>query len=250
MQLLVELPVFVLTNSIYIMKTTLLFLLTVGSLSAVHAQNWKEDRPVSNLSGVQVSTGINLVITQGGSEKLTLEATGFEKNEVKSTIKNGVLQLSIDRRNQGMSGYGRNRNVNAYLTFRQLKSIEASSGSNIKAPGKLNFSDLSLSSSSGADIELDLKADDLSLDVSSGADATLRGAVKTLSARVSGGAELDAGKLTAEICNAQASGGADATVYATRELRLQASGGADLSYDGPASVVSKQKSGGADISKR
>lgn len=231
------------------MKTTLFLLLTAGSLSA-YAQSWKEDRPVANLSGVQVATGIDLMLTQGGAEKLTLEANGFEKNEVKSVLKNGVLQLSIDRRNQGMSGLGRNRNVKAYLTFKQLKSIEASSGSDVSAQNRLSFADLSLIASSGSDVELDLKADDLNLDVSSGADATLRGSAQTLSARISGGASLDAGKLTTEICNAQASGGADANVYATKELRLQASGGADLSYDGPASVVSKQKSGGADISKR
>ncbi len=230
------------------MKSVLFLLLTAGSLSVVHAQNWKEDRPVSNLSGVQVATGIDLILTQGGSEKLTIEAAGFEKEDVLSVIKNGVLQLSINRRNGG--NWGRNRHVKAYLSFRQLKSLDASSGAEVSSQGPLSFGNLSLGASSGADVNLDIKTDDLNVDVSSGADATLRGSARMLSVRVSGGAELDAVKLTTETCNAQASGGADATVYATKELRLQASGGADLYYAGPASVVSQHKSGGADISKR
>ncbi len=232
------------------MKSTLFLLITVSSLSVAHAQNWKEDRPVANLSGVQVSTGIDLMLTQGSSEKLTIEAAGFEKEDVKSYVKNGVLILAIERPNKGMSNWGRNRHVKAYLSFRQLKSLEASSGADVTGQGTLAFDNLSLSASSGADVTLDLKTDDLNLDVSSGADATLRGSARTLSVRVSGGAELDAAKLTAETCNAQASGGADATVYATKQLRLQASGGADLYYSGPAAVLSQQKSGGADISKR
>lgn len=232
------------------MKALLFSLLFASTLSAVQAQNWKEDRPVSGLSGVQVSTGITLILTQDGSEKLTIEANGFEKSDVLSTIKNGVLVLAIDRRNQGTSGWGKNRNVKAYLTFKQLKSIDAGSGADVSAQNKLNFGNLSLVASSGCNLKLDLKTDDLNLEVSSGADATLRGSARMLSARISSGAELDAGQFTTEICSAQASGGADATVYATKELRLQASGGADLHYDGPAAVVSKQKSGGADISKR
>lgn len=232
------------------MKASLLLLLATSSVSTVYAQNWKEDRPVASITGVQVSTGIELMLTQGGAEKLTLEATGFEKNEVKSVLKNGVLQLFIDRRNQGMSGWGKNRNVKAYLTFRQLKTIEASSGSNVQAQGRLTFANLDMAASSGSEVELDLKADDLNIEVTSGANTNLHGSARTLSTRVSSGAELEAGKLTTEICNVQATGGANADVYATKELRLQASGGADVSYDGPAKVVSKQKSGGADISKR
>lgn len=232
------------------MKTTLLFLLVSGSLSTLQAQNWKEDRPVANLSGVQISSGIDLILTQGGAEKLTLDVKGFDKNDVQSTVKNGILVLSIDQKQRNWSSWGSSRKVKAYLTFRQLKSIEAGSGADVTAPGRLDFGNLSLAASSGSNVKLDLKANDLSLEVSSGADATLRGSARTVSVRVSSGAQLDAEQLTAEVCNAQASGGADASVYATKELRLQASGGADLHYTGPARVVSQQKSGGADISKR
>ena len=36
------------------------------------AQEWKKDRPVSGITGVSVNSGIDLYLTQGASDKLTL----------------------------------------------------------------------------------------------------------------------------------------------------------------------------------
>ncbi|GAB3499527.1 hypothetical protein GCM10027341_23010 [Spirosoma knui] len=214
-------------------------------------RDWKKDRAVSGFTGLSVTSGIDVYLTQGSSEKLTLEVKGVEEEDVKSEVKNGVLRLYIDRKgtNWGMN-FGKDRYVKAYLTFKQLSNLQATGGADVFGQNKLTFNNLNLEASGGSDVKLDLQADELNVSASGGADAILQGTARTLNASGSGGADLDARKLTAEICNANSSGGSDVYVNATKELSMKASGGSDIYYYGPAKVLAKSESGGSDISKR
>ncbi|WP_020595329.1 head GIN domain-containing protein [Spirosoma panaciterrae] len=220
------------------------------SLSTLQAQDWKKDRSVSGFSGLSVSSGIDVYLTQGNSEKVTLEAKGIDEDRVITEVKNGTLKLYIERK--GFSGwnFGRNNYVKAYVTFKQLSNLQASGGADVFGQGRLSFNDLNLEASGGSDVKLDLKADELNVSASGGADAILQGSARTLNAHGSGGADLDARKLTVDICNANSSGGSDVYVNANQELTMKASGGADIYYSGSAKVLSKSESGGGDIKRR
>lgn len=233
------------------MKTIALSVLLAASGLLSADRDWKKDRTVSSFTGLSVSSGIDVYLTQGGSEKLTIEAKGIDEDDVKSEIRNGTLKLYIERR--GMSwgfNFGRDRYVKAYVTFRQLRNIQASGGADIFGQGNLTFNDLNVEASGGSDIKMDLKADELNASASGGADLILNGSARTLNANGSGGADLDARKLTVEVCNANSSGGSDVYVNATREVSMKASGGSDIYYYGPARVLARSESGGSDITHK
>lgn len=232
------------------MKVIAFLLFTLTTSLTVTSDDWKKDRTVSGFTGLSVSSGIDVYLTQGNSEKLTLEAKGVDEDRVMSVVENGTLKLYIDRK--GFSGwnFGRDNYVKAYLTFRQLNNLHASGGADVFGQGRLSFNDLNLEASGGSDVKLDLKADKLNVSASGGADAILQGSARTLNANGSGGADLDARKLTVEICNANSSGGSDVYVNASRELSMKASGGSDIYYSGSAKVLAKSESGGSDISRR
>ena len=223
-------------------------LLTAGLNAS--SNDWKKDRTVSGFTGLSVSSGIDVYLTQGNSEKLTLEAKGVDEDRVMSEVRNGTLKLYIERK--GFSGwnFGRNTYVKAYLTFKQLTNVQASGGADVFGQGTLSFNDLNLEASGGSDVKLTLKAARLNVEASGGADAILQGSARTLNASGSGGADLDARKLTADICNANSSGGSNVYVNASKELSMKASGGSDIYYYGPAKVLASSKSGGSDISRR
>lgn len=230
-------------------KSALTLLLAAVGLTAF-AQEWKKDRSVSGFTGVSVNSGIDLYLTQGNSEKLTLEVKGFEEDEVRAEVKNGTLKLYVDRSGSWGMNWGRNRYVKAYLTFRNLRDLQANGGADVSGQGTLQFNDLNLQANGGADVKLSLKATDLNVQANGGADVELRGSARRLNADGNGGADLEASHLTAEVVNARSTGGSDVHVYATKEVSLEASGGADLYYAGPARVNGRRKSGGADITFR
>ena len=227
---------------------TLLLTLFTASLSTAD-RDWKKDRSVSGFRGLNVSSGIDVYLTQGGSEKLAFDVKGVDEEDVKSEVRNGVLRLYIDRKGANWN-WGRNTYVKAYVTFRQLNDIQASGGADVNGQGTLSFSDLNVEASGGSDVTLALKADKLNASASGGADLKIDGSARTLNANGSGGSDLDARKLTVDVCNANSSGGSEVYVNATRELSLKASGGSDIYYYGPAKVVDKSESGGSDITHK
>ncbi|CCH54823.1 hypothetical protein BN8_04030 [Fibrisoma limi BUZ 3] len=227
---------------------TLLFLLLPGLLHS--DDTWRKDRPVPTFTGLRVSSGIDVFLSQGNAEKLTFDVKGVEEDEVRSEVRNGILFLTIDRKGSMLFNFGRNRYVKAYVTVKQLTELKAGGGSDVLSEGSLSFRNLNLDASGGSDVKLNLKADELNVAASGGADVILQGSVRKLNADGSGGSELDARKLTAEICNARSTGGSDVYVNATKEISMRATGGSDLYYYGPAKVLAKSESGGSDITRR
>ena len=227
---------------------TFLLILLTATLNTAD-RDWKKDRAISDFRGLSVSSGIDVYLTQGGSKKLTFDVKGVNEEDVKSEVRNGTLKLYIDRRGMNWN-WGRNTYVKAYLTFKQLRDIQAGGGSDVVGQGRLSFNDLNVEASGGSDVTLALKADDLNASASGGADLKLDGSARTLNANSSGGSDLDARKLTVETCNANSSGGSDVYVNATRELSMKASGGSDIYYYGPAKVLAKSESGGSDITHK
>lgn len=232
------------------MKTLTIFLFLFSFSSTAINNDWKETRPVGSFSGLSVGSGIDVYLTQGNSEKLTIEAKGIDEEDVISDVRNGTLRLSIDRKGMGIFSFWRSSSVKAYVTFRQLGKLTASGGADVSGQGKLSFRDLDVSASGGADVKLNLTADELNASASGGADIVLEGQARTLNADGSGGADLDARKLIVETGNANSSGGSDVYINATRELTLKASGGSDIYYYGSARVAGQSKSGGSDIIRK
>lgn len=199
---------------------------------------------------LEASAGVNVFLTQGNAESVRIDARGFAENEIIADVQGDKLVLSTRRQggNWSFGSLGKSRYVNAYVTVRNLNTISVSSGADLTGETTFTADDLTISTSSGADLKLAVKTNRLTISVSSGADATLSGSTGKLTASSSGGADLNADKLTADVCYAEASGGADAHVYGRKELYLRASGGADVTYSGPGQVMSRKKSGGGDIS--
>ncbi|GAB3644269.1 head GIN domain-containing protein [Spirosoma arcticum] len=224
----------------------LLFILFTANPNSA---DWKKDRAVSSFQGLNVSSGIDVYLTQGSSEKLTFDVKGIDEDAVKSEVRNGVLRLYIDRKGANLN-WGRNTSVKAYVTFRQLNDLRAGGGSDVLGQGTLSFGDLNVEAGGGSEVTLTLKADKLNASASGGADLKLDGSARTLNADSSGGSDLDARKLTVDVCNANSSGGSEAYVNATRELSMKASGGSDIYYYGSAKVIAKSESGGSDITHR
>ncbi|MBO0937027.1 DUF2807 domain-containing protein [Fibrella sp. HMF5335] len=217
--------------------------------SATLAQTLSLTPAVANINALSARNGVDVFLTQGNTESLRIDAKGFDEDEIVVDMNNGILKIGVDRKGI-WHGMGRNSYVKAYLTVKNLSAINVSSGADVHGQTDFTADQLAINVSSGADLTMHVKARDMTVSVSSGADATLSGSTERLVAKSSGGADLHAQKLIADVCQVQASGGADAKVYARKELRMQASGGGDIDYSGPGQVVSRQTSGGGDINGR
>ena len=207
-----------------------------------------ENRTASNFKGIKVSSGIDLYITMGDAEKVTIVADDDIINDIITEVKDGMLNIYVKQHN--WFNLSVNQTRKAYVTIKEINRIDASAGSDVKSENTLSGDELKVDASSGSDVKIDVYFKNLSLDLSSGSDAYVSGKVKILEADASSGSDIKAEKLESKICKVSVSSGADATVNVTDELYAKASSGGDIKFFGNPSVKDIDKSSGGDVSQK
>lgn len=218
-----------------------LFILTSGFITK--AQDTK-NYPVKNFNSIGVSSGIDLYLTQGGSERVSIKSD-------EETLKNIVVEQNGSNINikfkEGfsLSGMFKNRIIKAYVNYKTLTAIAASGGSDVVTQNQLKTDKLAIRSSGGSDLELNVACQDISIQSSGGSDIDIKGKATNMSIQSSGGSDISAYGFVTEYAKVQASGGSDVAIYVNKGLEAAASGGGDVSYKGSAALrkTSSSKSG-------
>mgnify|MGYP000172374271 CR=1 FL=1 len=155
-------------------------------------------------------------------------------------IKNETLSIGLT------SNSLRAKTFEVRIPILAYKDIAVSGGSDFKW-NNCTAEELSIAASGGADVDITSQSSKIYLEVSGGADAEISGRCITLVVAASGGADADLDELISDNVRVDASGGADVTVHATHSLVVEASGGADVSYKGNPTTKDIERSGGADV---
>ena len=233
----------------------LLFLVSTAVLSSfalaqktIHDPN-VEVRKVSGFTAIEVSGGIDLYLSYG-DEAVAVSAKDQKlRSRIITEVKDGVLKIYYDRDGLRIP-IGKNDQLKAYVSYKTLKSIEASGGSDVTVDGRIKSSSLTLQISGGSDFNGKVEVENLTIDQSGGSDINISGIAKTLSIDASGGSDLDGYDLVCENCTVEASGGSDVTITVNNEISAEASGGSDIDWKGAAAVKKSEASGSGSISHR
>jgi hypothetical protein len=209
-----------------------------------------EARTVSGFHSIEVSGGINLYLSSG-DEAVAISAKDQEmRNRIKTEVKDGVLKIYYEWKDGFKFNFRNNNPLRAYVSYKTIKKLVASGGSDIKVDGSIRTTSLDLKVSGGSDFKGKVEADVLTINQSGGSDMDISGSAKKLTVTASGGSDMDGYDLIAEVCVADANGGSDISITVTKEISAEASGGGDVNWKGAATVKSSKKSGGGDVSHR
>ena len=225
----------------------LLSLFILFQAGCIHAQNREERKVNAGFTGIEVSSGIDLILKQGENTKVIVEASSDYIDDVKTEVSNGVLKVDMST---GIFNWFESRSAKVYVTMPEIEKLSASGGADLKSKGWISSENLEVSSSGGADVKIEVKATRVVLKSSGGSDIVARGETDHLDASASGGSDVKARGLKAGFVTASSSGGADVEVYALEEIRASASGGSDVIYYGPAQMMEKSTSGAGDVTHK
>jgi len=153
------------------------------------------------------------------------------------------------KQNIGWNNWG-NKSRKVYVSVKELKKLDVSSGSDVNSQNTLNGENLDVKVSSGSDVNLDIYYKNFSVDTSSGSDATISGKTKNFEAEASSGSDIKAQDLESVICKVSVSSGSDATVSVTDELYAKASSGGDIRYYGNPQIKDINESSGGDVTHK
>jgi hypothetical protein len=166
-----------------------------------------EDREVGEFEGIQVSGGIDLVLTVDPAADVSVTVV-YDDNLLEriETEVEGTTLVIRSRGSYSVSGPGRHVEV----TTPALEELAASGGSDVEGSGTLDM--LVIAASGGSDLDLsDLVAGSVSVNASGGSDVTVN--------------------VTEEVVGS-ASGGSNLTILGDpTSQRVDVSGGADVSNE-------------------
>ena len=203
----------------------------------------RESRKATDFNSIEVSHGIDVVLSMGSKEHVEVEAPEELMEHLITEVKGHELKIYFDR------SFNWNNETKVYVEARELEKIITSGGSDLNGDDVINSKELEIKASGGSDIELEVVTNHLDINVSGGADINLSGKTRYLYANTSGGSDLKAFDLIVERAELHASGGSDIKVYVEEEMEAKASGGSDIEYMGNPQIIDTNTSSSADIRK-
>ncbi|WP_250434307.1 head GIN domain-containing protein [Hanstruepera flava] len=204
----------------------------------------KEQRLQNEFNEIHVSRGLDVYVTQGPSEKVTIEADGNLHDIILVAINNGVLEITAEENIRSAAS------KKVLVTFKNIDKIVATSGSDVYSTNTIKADDLELETNSGSDMELEIDTQKLYCLSTSGSDLELTGRATTLKAEANSGSDIDAGDLLAEKSTIRATSGASISVNTSKELIAKANSGGDITYYGSPEKLEKTEGVSGGIGKR
>lgn len=237
------------------MKKIIVFFITCCFVSGTYAQNdivVDANASVRNVSGqfdaIKVSGGIDLYLSQ--SDNVAVAVSGSSENfkeGIKTVIEDGVLKIFYKG---DISWRKKDRKLRAYVSFKDLKKLDASGACDVIVSGNVDVATLSIRISGASEFTGQVKADVLKLDLSGASDAKISGSANTVVIESSGASDVKGYDLVTGICKVKVSGASDVYITVNTELSASASGASDIRYKGNALVKDMHSSGASSIAKK
>lgn len=205
----------------------------------------EETRDADGFSGIHVSTGIDVYLSEGTDFSVVVEADENLLDVILTEVKGDMLEVRTDHVN-----IRRARSKRVHVTLPELKEVKISSAGDLEGQTLFHCRNLRLEVSSAGDLLLEVEAREIDLNISSSGDIRLAGSADFLDASLSSAGDLDAGDLVARKVEVDVSSAGDARVHATDEISMNASSAGNIYYSGDPRVIRSKSSSAGDIIKR
>jgi len=226
------------------LKALAILFIAVTSLFQTAIAQQTKTAAISNFNQVTVSSGIDLYLKQGDTEKVSVVSNAELLKDVIIEKKGSSLNIRF-KNNISWQRIFKGKSIKAYVTYKTLNSLSASGGSDVFTQNTLKTSRFSVHVSGGSDLKMNIIAEDLDLHSSGGSDVELKGSARNLEINSSGGSDIDAFNFIVENARVHSSGGSDVNIHVTNALEANASGGSDIVFKGKAALKNNSSKSGS-----
>lgn len=191
-----------------------------------------EERDVSDFKKVNLSGAGNLVITQGESESLVIEADDNIISLIETEVFGERLTINFKR------GYNfiPASTLKFHLTVKDLDEISVSGAGNVYCD-EFDTEEMEFEISGAGDIDFKINAEIIEVFSLGAGDITLSGKVDSQKVSMKGAGKYDGANLESKSCEINVTGAGSATVNVSEELNVNISGLGNVNYAGTPSIT-------------
>jgi hypothetical protein len=204
----------------------------------------KEVRNVSDFTGIKVSSGIDVYLTQGQNTEVILEADQNLHEWITTEVIGSILHIKSEK-NIRMA-----ESKIVWVSCPVINLIDISSAGDVIGENMIITDKMDIDMSSAGDLRLELEAEEITIDISSAGNASLKGSTNSLHADLSSAGDLDAYDLLTESADVSVSSAGHANVFVTGEAKFRSSSAGDINYRGDPKIIEMHSSSAGTINKK
>ncbi|PTN09120.1 putative autotransporter adhesin-like protein [Mangrovibacterium marinum] len=204
----------------------------------------EETRQLSDFSRLETSTGLEVLLLADSTEYVVIEADANLHQVIRTEIKEGTLKIFTESRIRSA------KSKKVFVHYKQLESLQSSSGAVIRSGDPVVSRQLELRASSGSHQYLQINTKKLDSRCSSGAHIVIAGKCEDATLKASSGAHFKGHTFRTGKCVAETSSGAHIWIDVVDYLQADASSGGHLYYSGSPTQTELHSSSGGSISQK
>ena len=209
-----------------------------------------EKRTIGSFHGLEVGTGVELMLSEGSSEDGAVSASKTEfSDRLITEVKNGILKIHYDNQLGAINKMREDKKLKAYVSYKTLDMLNATTGAEVKINGVLKSNSLDMDVNTGALVDGEVNVTMLRLKQNTGSKVTLTGKADKLEVEGDTGSKFRGEDLSTSSCQAKVSTGAQVSVNAEKELDAKANTGGNVRYKGNATLIDIKTNTGGSVSK-
>lgn len=205
-----------------------------------------QDRNISGeFNKIAATRGIEVLLIQSDDISVKVEADS-NLHDIISTefdAERKFLKISTEANIKSSS------TKKVYVSVPNLQSISTTSGAYLSYDDTFTSNKLTIASTSGSHVELDVNSKSLTCKSTSGAGIKVTGNSDNLSVSATSGSYINAKNLEAKVSKASVTSGANISVNTSDKLTANATSGGSIRYSGNPENVNKNKAVSGSISK-
>jgi Putative auto-transporter adhesin, head GIN domain len=205
----------------------------------------KVDKTITDFSSIALSSGLDLEITMGTTESVSVEANDDILKYIIVEKKGSSLVM---KKEDGIN-FERSAKVKIYVTAKQLDALSCSGSSSITCTNTIQADKMDIAISGGGNIDATLSCKTLATALSGGSNLKLKGIVADYSLAASGSSEIEGYDMVVTNFTGEMSGSSTANITINGNITVAASGGSTIRYRGAGVISAKSLSGGSEIIK-
>ncbi len=237
-------------KKIFILFLFASFVLFARAQKTFNAEN-AEKRNVTAFHGIEVSTGIHLVLTESSNEEVAVSASTPEfRNKIITKVENGILKIYYENKNHiTISEKKQRKELKAWVSYKMLDQLYANTGAEVEIEGILKSALVKMKVNTGATVKGKVNIDDLQVDQNTGSIITFTGNAGKLDADGDTGSMFKGSDLTTNNCTVTTSTGAGVYITVQKQLSVKANTGGFVKYKGDASINEIKTHTGGSVTK-
>jgi hypothetical protein len=192
-----------------------------------------QNRNVGNFSGVEVTGSMEVIVSQGPTATVRVDADENLHSYIVTELDGNVLEV---RPRKGYNLKPR-AGIKIYVTAPQYGSLEITGSGTIKSSSKITHgSEMQMQVVGSGDIIVDADAPTIRTEISGSGNITMSGNTRTLGTEINGSGEVHGFNLLSEATEVEINGSGNAEVFASKQLNVSIAGSGDVQYKGTPTI--------------